>query len=239
MEAVDVTGTLAGHVLPGSMFVVWAVYWIVERFVGEGSGGADHPLEAGLFVPFAKILIPFGGIWVEIPGQGWYPADVMMNWQHVTMYAAFSLSGVVDLLVRRGLLSSRASYVALAAAASNAGLLFWGHGRHGGVPGVVHSLLVLHFASVAGLAAAEAVKPGEALAWARKGALLALGTWFIIIGWMLYRSGWDLADPVREGWAYLAFSWNGLAVSVLVVCARLLAPSELRASPEVSHRVVG
>jgi hypothetical protein len=57
----------------------------------------------------------------------------------------------------------------------------------------------------------------------RMGAQLVLGSWFIVGGWILYRSGWDLAAPVNEGWSSMAFSWLVVAVSVLTVGVRILA----------------
>ncbi len=110
----------------------------------------------------------------------------------------------------------------------NAGFLFWRHGAHAGVPGLAHTLLALLFLAAAAFAIAELWCPGRGLEWARQGSLLALGSWFIVIGWILFRSGWDLADPVREGWTYTLFSWNAIAVTVIVTGARLLAGSRPR-----------
>ena len=144
-----------------------------------------------------------------------------MNWQHVTMYSVFGLSGGVDLLARRGLLSGEATYVAYAAAMFNAGFLFWGHSTHGGVEGLIHAILALVFFVVAALAVVETVRPSAGLTWGRIGAQLALGAWFIVAAWILYRSGWDFTDPVREGWTYMIFSWTAIGASVLTLGARL------------------
>ncbi len=100
------------------------------------------------------------------------------------------------------------------------------------VPGLVHTLLALLFLVAAAFAVAELWCPGWGLEWARRGSLLALGSWFIVIAWILYRSGWDLADPIREGWTYTLFSWNAIAVTVLVMGAWLLA--RYRSRGEVS-----
>jgi hypothetical protein len=149
--------------------------------------------------------------------------DVVMSWQHVTMYSAFALTGVVDLLALRGIVSGRATYLAFAAAQANAGFLFAGHGAHGGVEGLVHAYLAWVFFAVAALAAAESVRPSAALKWMRMGSQLALGSWFIVAGWILYRSGWDLAAPYREGWSSMAFSWLIMGVSMATVTLHVLA----------------
>lgn len=227
--AVEVTGTLAGHLLPGSLFIVWALVSMVEAVLRRDPSRADRPLESGLAMPVLKVVLPVVGMWAEIPGQGWppgrgWPADaILMNWQHVTMYGVFALSGVVDLLARRGALSARSTLAAYAAAHANAGFLFWAHGSHGGVPGVVHSLLVLAFAGAAGTALIELARPSRGAAWARRGGLLAVGSWFVVVGWILYLSAWDLGDPVREGWSYTMFSWTMAATAAVTIALRMAA----------------
>ena len=76
----QLSSTFEGHVLPGSMFLIWAVYWIGQRWVGVGQARRAGLLETGIFLPVAKIVLPLIGVWVEIPGHGWYPGDVMMSW---------------------------------------------------------------------------------------------------------------------------------------------------------------
>lgn len=221
--AAELSSTFEGHVLPGAMFLIWALYWIGQAFTRSGGGGGNRSLETGLFLPVAKIVLPLIGVWVEIPGQGWYPDDVVMSWQHVTMYSVFALTGVVDLLARRGVVSAQATYLAFAAAHANAGFLFMGHSAHGGVEGLVHALLAWAFFVVAGLAVLEIALPAARLEWMRIGAQLVVGSWFIVGGWILYRSGWDLAAPFNEGWSSMAFSWLVAAVVVVTVGVRILA----------------
>lgn len=222
--AAELSSTFEGHVLPGAMFLVWALYWIGQSFRRGAEAGAGRALEEGTFLPVAKIVLPLVGVWVEIPGQGWYPDDVIMSWQHVTMYGVFSLSGIADLLARRGLLSGTATYVTFAAAHANAGFLFWGHSAaHGGVEGVVHKLLASVFFAVALSAVFEMSRPSEGARWMRIGAQLVLGSWFIVGGWILYRSGWDLAAPFREGWTSVSFSWLVATMAVVTVAVRLVS----------------
>ena len=220
MHAIEVTGTFAGHVLPGTLFVAWALFWIAEALLAPRAVG-ESPLERSAVLPLLKIVLPLVAVWFELPDSGWFPADAMMGWQHIAMYVGFSLSGIVDLLVRRGSLSPPAGYAAYAAALLNAGLLFWAHGGHDGVPGVAHTLLALLFVAAATFPLVELSRPGLGLEWVRRGTLLALGSWFIVIAWVLYRSEWDMADPVREGWTYVLFSWNAISVAILVTVVRI------------------
>lgn len=220
MHAVEVGGTFAGHVFPGSLFVAWAFLWLAES-VHRPPPAHDAPLERGSLLPALKVVLPLVGVWLELPNSGWFPADAMLGWQHITMYVAFALTGVVDVLVRGGRLSHGAGHVAYGGAMLNAGILFWGHGQHGGVPGVAHTLLALLFFASATLPLVELAVPGRGVEWLRKGSLLALGSWFVLIAWILYRSEWEMADPVREGWTYLLFSSNAIAVAVAVTALRL------------------
>lgn len=231
MHAEAVAGTFGGHALPGSLFIVWALYWIGQSVARGGAAAPGRTLESGVVLPIVKVVLTAVGVWIEIPGQGWYPQDVMMNWQHVTMYSVFGLSGAVDLLARRGLLSAQATYATYAAAMTNAGFLFWGHSSHGGVEGIVHAVLALVFFAVAALALVELVRPSPGLAWGRVGTQIALGSWFIVGAWIIYRSGWDLADPVREGWTYIMFSWTATGAAVLTLAAVLLARARGDSAP--------
>lgn len=239
MDALDVRGTFPGHLLPGALLIMWALVWMGEAILRGDDTRPGRTLESGLALPIAKIVLPLIGVWVEIPGQGWYPSDVMMNWQHVTMYSTFTLSGIVDLLARRGTFFPGAGHVAFAAINANAAFLFYGHGRHPDVPGLVHLLLALTFVVPAVLAILELLRPSRGVTWARRGAVLAVGCWFISGAWILYLSGWDLADPVREGWCYLVYSWTMFAVGAATVGARLLAKPVLPASAPAPRPVVG
>lgn len=222
MNLIEVGGTFPGHVLGGTVLFLWAIFWIGDALLVPQTGGASL-FERTALVPLVKIVFAPVAIWFEIPGSGWYPAHVMMGWQHITIYAVFGLSGVVDLLVRRGSLSPQAGNAAYAAAMLNAGFLFLGHGGHGGVPGLSHTLLALLFGAAATFPLVELWCPGRGLEWPRRGSLLALGSWLLVISWILFRSHWDLADPIREGWTYLLFSWVVITVSVMVTCAWLAA----------------
>lgn len=227
VTAADLHSTFEGHVLPGSMFILWALLWIGQNFRAGALDARDRSLESSLVIPVLKVILPLIGVWVEIPGEGWGPTTTLMSLQHVTMYSAFTLTGVVDLLAYRGLLPRAATFVAYAAAQTNAGWLFWGHAIHEGVDGIVHRILASVFFVVAGLAALEVFRPTSGLAWLRMGAQVVLGAWFILGAWILYLSGWDLSASYNVGRSSMYFSWMVMAIASAVIAARLLADRRL------------
>jgi hypothetical protein len=223
VTAADLHSTFEGHVLPGSMFILWALVWIGQNFRAGALDARDRALESSLLVPVLKIVLPLIGVWVEIPGEGWGPTTTLMSLQHVTMYSAFALTGVVDLLAHRGLLARAATFVAYAAAQTNAGWLFWGHAIHEGVDGIVHRILAAAFFVVAALAVMEVFRPTAGLAWLRIGCQLVQGSWFILGAWILYLSGWDLSASYNVGRSSMYFSWMVMAIAAAVITARILA----------------
>ena len=233
VTAADLHSTFEGHVLPGSMFILWAIIWMVQRLTQGEDLARARTLEAGLLLPVLKVALPLVGVWVEIPRPNWGPTATLMSLQHVTMYSAFALTGVVDLLARRNLLPGASTYIGFAIAQTLAGFLFWGHAIHGGVDGVVHRILASVFFLVAGIAVVEAIRPSLGLGWLRIGTQLVLGGWFILGAWVLYLSGWELANPVNEGRSSMIFAWLVMLVSVAVISARVYSGSRTAIRQEI------
>src|SRR5690606_24268384 len=152
------SGTFVGHLLPGIAFMIWGVWWLFE-LLRDGPAEADAPVERSLFPPVVKMLLLPAAVWLEMPNSGWEPMDAVMGWHHATGYVGFGLSGVVDILARRGMLSARATYLALAAATLNAAVLFYGHGNSAGVEAVMHDFLMLTFMAVGVFALLEIAAP--------------------------------------------------------------------------------
>ncbi len=232
--ATDLHSTFEGHVLPGSMFILWALIWMAQRLRSDGTASAT--LESSALLPILKIVLPLIGVWVEIPGEQWGPTATLMSLQHVTMYSAFALTGVVDLLAHRKLLPAGATYAAFAAAQINAGFLFWTHAIHGGVDTAVHRILAWSFFVVAATALLEARRASASLGWFRIGAQLVLGGWFILGAWVLYLSGWELDNPVNEGRSAMIFSWLVMTASVIVLSGWVYARAR---GPVVAEARVG
>ena len=232
VTAADLHSTFEGHVLPGSMFILWALIWIGQSFRAGALDSPSRALETSLYIPVLKVVLPLIGVWVEIPGEGWGPTTTLMSLQHVTMYSAFALTGVVDLLAHRGLISRAATFVGYSAAMTNAGWLFWGHAIHEGVDGTVHRILAMAFFVVAALAVIEVFRPSVGLAWLRFGSQLILGGWFILGAWILYLSGWDLSASYNVGRTSMYFSWMVMGIASAVMAARILAD---RRTPAVAR----
>lgn len=215
------SGTFIGHLLPGIAFVLWGLWWLFENVRAGAPETRTTPVERTIFPPLVKILLAPTALFLEMPNSGWEPMDAVMGWHHATGYIGFGLSGVVDLLARRGLLGPRATRIALAAASFNAAVLFFGHGNGPGVEAVAHNLLMLTFTSVGVFALLEAAAPSWPFAWFRIGAMLSVGGWLTVTAWVLFRSGWSLDDHVREGWVYVSFSWMVMCVATAVTAVRV------------------
>lgn len=215
------SGTFIGHLIPGLVFTIWGLWWLWE-LVGSGRARtAGEPVERTIFPTSLKIIAVVVALPLELPNSGWEPMDWVMGWHHITGYIGFALSGLVDIAARRGLLSARATYLALAGAAFNGAILFYGHGNDPGVEGVVHSILMLMFFSVGIFLVLETALPEWKLEWFRIGSMIGLGLWLTTASWILFRSGWDLGDHVREGHVWLRFSWMIMSVAALTTACSI------------------
>jgi len=221
------SGTFIGHFGPGLVFIVLGLWWIIEMSL-NGARKENDPIERTIYLPLIKIFALFVGGFFEIPNSTWFPMDWVMGWHHTTVYMAFALSGVVDLLARKEILSQRTTYVAFAGACLIGALLFFGHGIGPGVEGTCHTIVMLLFFIVGLFTIIEAIKPSWNLEWFRFGAMISLGVWFCITAWLLYLSGWDLYDHVREAQVWLLFSWMILAVTTLTTFSSIVVKARWR-----------
>ncbi len=216
------SGTFIGHFGPGIVFFLVAIWWLIDIFI-NGSRKPGEPLERTLHITILKFSALVVGGFLEMPDSSWYPMDWVMGWHHITVYMAFALSGVVDILARKGILTSRATYLAFAGACFIGGLLFLGHGIGPGVEGTCHVLVMVLFFSVSTFTVLEVVFPDWNFEWFRIATKLSLGVWFCITAWALFRSGWDLHDHVKEAHVWLLFSWMVLAVATFTTFTFILA----------------
>lgn len=219
------SGTFFGHFGPGLVFIALGLWWIIEMSL-NGARKDNDPIERTIFLPIIKICALFVGGFFEIPNSSWYPMDWVMGWHHTTVYMAFALSGVVDLLARREILSQRATHFAFAGASLIGALLFYGHGIGPGVEGICHTIVMILFFIVGLFTLLEVIKPSWNLEWFRFGAMISLGVWFCITAWLLYLSGWDLYDHVREAQVWLLFSWMTIAVATITTFSSIVVKAK-------------
>lgn len=206
-------GSLPGHLLPGVIFLLWGLVWLMDLVRGREGGGA---LESRAPVRLAKLVLPFVGIVGELSHGGLFRNWSLNNLQHATMYSAFALSAAVDMLAARGRLPGVVTYHALAFASLVAGLLFLAHPNHGPLATTVHHLIVVLFFALSATAAREGAARARGTAWLRTGLMLTLGTWFIQVGFSLHGPGAEPMDPQGRGSALLLFSWHLLSVATLL-----------------------
>ena len=69
----------------------------------------------------------------------------------------------------------------------------------------------------------EVIAPNARIEWFRIASMIGLGAWLSIIAWILFRSGWDMHDHVREGHVWLRFSWMIMTVAALTTVASVRA----------------
>ena len=220
------SGTFIGHLIPGILFAIWGLWWLWE-LVGTGRAReVGEPVERTLALPTLKILAVFIASPLEMPNAGWRPMDWVMGWHHITGYIGFGLCGLVDLAARRGLLSARATHIALAGAVFNGAILFYGHQNTPGVEGTAHDILMTMFVSVGVFGLLEIAAPSWRLEWFRIGSMIGLGAWLSITAWILFRSGWDMQDHARVGHVWLRFCWMIMPVATITTLASILARRE-------------
>ncbi|XP_043240847.1 transmembrane protein 45A-like [Amphibalanus amphitrite] len=200
-------GTLMGHVVPGSIFLIgglwwtfniWSRYFAALKSRGRFRSTMSFPLRRGSRVPWESIVVIMCAI-AAIAGEivtGWRGDRLveMGNGQHAVMYFMFAISSAAEAARVTGyeLLPGLEYVLAVMALAAEA-LLFAFHG-HGSseLEMLVHHLMLYVVLATGAAAAAEGIWRHRVLpALGRCFFFLLQGTWFLQVGVMLYPpSGW-------------------------------------------------
>ena len=233
MQSMDMMGgggTFFGHWAPGAVFLTLAVIWLVQDL--RRPPVTDPPAQDGWIVPLYKLAFAVIGLVVEMPNRGWYPMDWMMAWQHMTIYAVFAGSAVVDILWMRGRATARATHFAISLGLFAGALVFLGHHNHDGMSAAAHRLLAVAFTMSAAAALVEGLAPSRGIRRVRQVGVAVVGSWLIVIAWVLFRSGWDPASSLSEGWVWTLFAWTWIGVAAFFAVLEISVGAAGRADPD-------
>lgn len=235
-------GSFSGHALPGTFFVAFAIWYIVQsyrryficrlrnsRFTSTVAYPCDCvcgrlkelPLEA--FIKIFFVIVGFSGEIITGFSKGHFVS--LGNSQHATMFFFFGITGVVDVLVfYRAPLPPDIDYVSNILAFMVEWLLFKFH-LHGRtqLDVLLHTLLI--YAVIANtIAVAMEMRYRHSLLGplGRSYFLLVQGTWFWQVGFILYNpvpgaTAWKGDDHEELMIATLFFVWHCAVNFILIL----------------------
>lgn len=238
-------GTFLGHLLPGIFFLAWATwaiynifsrYFLSERvraFGGrEGHRNATYRSTTTFPFPCCPNL-PMEGFnrvgLISLAMIGEFATAFQDgkfvhygNAQHITMYFFFALSGVVDILTFYGMtIPPDIDYISVILAFTMEALIFAYH-LQGRTPMDVQVHMFLLY-TVIGCVIATILeclyKKRVIPALLRTYFLILQGTWFIQIGFILYRpltTPWDEHGPRHMMLITVIFCWHNAGVFMLM-----------------------
>jgi hypothetical protein len=239
-------GAWLGHVVPGTFFVLWGLWWTVATFDSYIKACAANkrfesrawykvffgpawlrqvPLE-----PLIKVILPFFGALGELwlghesyralkTADGKFLVDNINDWQHSCMYLSFMLSGVIDLVGHYGSLPKDTEHSFLSLAFISQGLLLVFHLKGPSIEIIVHLILVIQiFATFVALMVEGAKRDVLVVAVLRPILTLLQGVWWIQTAQIMYVSD-PAYDPEYMGGTMMApavFVFHLLWVSAAV-----------------------
>lgn len=240
-------GNFGGHALPGSFFLIFAVWWtfkIFQRYYQSLRKGGK-PFVSSLTFPcdcccgrlktwevegFVKIFFTIIGFALEVfTAHNGGRFSYLGNGQHATMFFFFGISGFIDILVHHRVPLPRGiEYVAAMQAVLVELLLFVFHlHARASLDVLVHHLLLFAIFMTFVSAFAELCWRQSVLAaLARAYFLFLQGTWFWHIAFILYPPfdssfKWDLENHDHMMVVTMLFAWHmgGIFICMLVIGA--------------------
>ncbi|KAK9395060.1 transmembrane protein 45B [Crotalus adamanteus] len=230
---------LKGHILPGSFFILFGLWWSVKysiKHISRTSKKNGHVqwnfkqvevIEGAVKVGFTLIgilaeqFVPDGPHLYLYSGQprSWVK---LMNWQHSTMYLFFLISGAADIVTYSStLMPVGLDRFMLGIALFVEGFLFQYHTSHRPMLDQhIHSMLLMAiFAGVASSFVQVFVHDNLILDLFAVSLALLQGTWFWQIGFVLYPPWggpeWDLNDHSNTMFITMCFCWH-YALAILI-----------------------
>ena len=236
-------GTFGGHALPGSFFILFAVWWTINIFrcyyqslLKNGSpyrNSATFPclclcgrLAGWELEGFLKIFFALVGFLGEvITGTSNGKFVHLGNGQHATMFFFFGMTGVIDLLLHHKVpLPQFTNYISMALALIVECVLFKFH-LHGraDLDVLLHTLLLyVIYANIISLLIEIKFRKSVISGLARTFFVFVQGTWFWQVGFILYNpipgaSPWDLDSHEHMMIASMIFAWHLGGVFIIML----------------------
>lgn len=237
-------GNFGGHALPGSFFLVFAVWWMCHifhrYFRSMAKGGLPYKssvtfpctclcgrlqtweLEGAIKIFFTSVGFTLEIITAFKDGQFTYYG----NGQHATMFFFFGLSGAVDILVHHRLpLPKNTQYIMATLAFTIEGLLFKFH-LHGRdeLDVLVHTLLLYAiYGSVLSCLIEMKFRRNVLASLTRTFFVCLQGTWFWQVAFILYSpfgsDKWDHKNQDHMMLITMMFAWHiaGILIFMLIL----------------------
>ena len=234
-------GSFGGHALPGSFFVIFALWWVIQMFNRYYSTRQKNnrftssatfkcqclcgqlknlPLEA--FIKLFFVSVGFGlEIYTAFDNGKFFHIG---NGQHATMFFYFGLTGIMDILIHyKAPLPPDMDYISMVFALLCEFVLFRFH-LHGrtDLDVLLHTLLLYAIAgSILSVILEMRYRNNILCSLARPYFILLQGTWFWQVGWILYPPfqssfHWNEEDHEQMMIATMIFAWHA-AGSILVI----------------------
>lgn len=209
-------GAFLGHVVPGSMFIIWSSWWLFACLREHILSSPERPYRSKAWFPLPLLpnfplepVLKVAGTTIGIIGELWFGQvrftymfdgdgtfnhGHINNWQHAAMYFAYMVAGIVDIAGRYADIPQDSEQAALAVAFIVEGLLLGFHLKGSPLEIMVHKILVYTIAASAVVMLAEIRYPHNVLLTAARALLVGLqGIWFIQIAYILFRDlpQWD------------------------------------------------
>ncbi|XP_074662502.1 transmembrane protein 45B-like [Tubulanus polymorphus] len=234
--------TLIGHAIPGVFFSGFALHWTIQIWIRyfkckrnqeKFYNSCTYPCSCfcGCFKTYQvesvfKVLFLTIGLIIEIV-VGYADGTVSVaQGQHSTMYCAFIVAGILDLLIHHKVrfIPKNADYMASFLAFTIEVILFKFH-LHGrsSLDVQLHTLLVYVAVLSAISLLAEMRYPNSVLTGLARSFSVGLqGTWLIQIGYILYypspdASGWDGENHEQMMITTIIFGWHMLIILIAII----------------------
>uniref|UniRef100_A0A674IA03 Transmembrane protein 45B n=1 Tax=Terrapene triunguis TaxID=2587831 RepID=A0A674IA03_9SAUR len=216
-----------GHALPGCYFLAVGVLWSVKYPIKYLMQRENENISKNKWYQYLELLEGMGKVITTLVGilAGQFIPEVdLLTWTHGTMYFAYVLNGLVDILISLPLgLPPGLDRFMLSQALFVEGFLFYFHAHHRpALDQHIHSLMLIAIFGGALCSLLEVfMRDHPILELLRTTMFLLQGSWFLQIGFVLYPPwggpGWDQTDHENIMFLTMCFSWHYIGALLLFI----------------------